>query len=71
MLASPNMVGPNHGTAIVTLEDLRYIVDGSALTELPLPIQEGEFQGKGHPASKIRFDHNEGLWHVLGTHHTG
>ncbi len=36
MLASPDVVGPNHGTAIVTLEDLRYIVDGSMLTELPL-----------------------------------
>ena len=35
------------------------------LTELPLPIQEGEFLGKGHPASKTRFEINEGLWHLL------
>ena len=65
MLATPDMVGPNHGTAIVTLEGLQYIVDGSMLTELPLPIQEGQFLGQGHPASKTRFERNEGLWHVL------
>ena len=65
MLANPDMVGPNHGTSIVTLEGLRYIVDGSMLTELPLLIQEGVFLGKGHPASKIRFERNEDLWHLL------
>ena len=65
MLGGPDVVGPNHGTAIVTLEDHRYIVDGSMLTELPLPIQEGEFLGKGHPVSKTRFEIKEGLWHLL------
>ncbi len=65
MLANSDTVGPNHGTAIVTLEDRQYIVDGSMLTELPLLIQDGEFLGKGHPASKIRFEINEGLWQLL------
>ena len=65
MLASPDMIGPNHGTEIVTLRNLQYIVDGSMQTELPLPIQEGEFLGKGHPVSKTRFEIKEGLGHLL------
>ena len=65
MLATPDIIGPNHGTTIVILENIQYIVDGSMQTELPTPIQEGEFPGKGRPASKTRFEINEGLWHLL------
>jgi N-hydroxyarylamine O-acetyltransferase len=65
MLAAPGVVGPTHGTAVVTLEDRQYIVDGSMQTEQPLLIQEGGSPGTGHPASRTRFENKEGLWHLL------
>ncbi len=65
MLTSPDAVGPTHGTTVVSLDGRQYLVDGSMLTERPVPIEEGEFRGTGHPAERIRIEHREGLWHVL------
>jgi len=64
MLTSPDAVGPTHGTAIVSLDDRQYLVDGSMLTERPIPIEEGVIRGTGHPAERIRVEHREGCWHV-------
>lgn len=65
MLNSPDTVGPTHGTAVVSLDDRRYLADGSMLTERPVPIEEGEIKGTGHPAERIRIEYREGCWHVL------
>ena len=65
MLNSPDAIGPTHGTSVVTLDERQYLVDGSMLTERPVPLEEGEFKGTGHPAERVRVEHREGLWHVL------
>ncbi|MFQ6030941.1 MAG: arylamine N-acetyltransferase [Dehalococcoidia bacterium] len=62
MLVTPDMVGPTHGTVVVTLEDRQYLVDGSMQTEEPLLLQEAESTGQVHPAARTRFERREGQW---------
>ncbi len=61
MLTSPTVQGPNHGTVIVTLDDCSYLVDGSMLTERPLPLRDGSGNTK-HPASQIPVKKRDGSW---------
>ena len=65
MLSSPDAVGPTHGTVIATLDNRRYLVDGSMLTERPVPVEEGVTLEAGHPAERIRVEHRESCWHVF------
>ena len=69
MLSSPDAVGPTHGTVIATLENRRYLVDGSMLTEKPVPVpvsvEEGVTLEPHHPAERIRVEHRESCWHVF------
>ena len=46
MLVHPDVVGPTHGTVIVTLEGQQYLVDGSIQTEEPVPLAEGDYGKK-------------------------
>ena len=65
MLSSPDAVGPTHGTVIATLDNRRYLVDGSMLTERPVPVEDGVTLEAGHPAERIRVEHRESCWHVF------
>ena len=65
MLSSPDAVGPTHGTVMATLDGRRYLVDGSMLTEKPVPVEEGATLEPRHPAERIRVEHREGHWQVF------
>ncbi len=65
MLSTPDVVGPTHGSVVATVEDQRYLVDGSMHTERPVPIQAAELEDPQHPAERIRMEVREGLWHLL------
>ena len=65
MLSSPDAVGPTHGTVIATLDHRRYLVDGSMLTEKPVPVEDGITLEPRHPAERIRVEHRESCWHVF------
>ena len=65
MMTSPDAVGPTHGTVIATLDNRRYLVDGSMLTEQPVPVEEGFTSEPGHPAERIRVEHRESFWQVF------
>ncbi len=65
MLTSPTVRGPNHGTVVVTLNGCQYLIDGSMLTECPLPLQEGAPGEAQHPAAQIRFKKRAGQWQFL------
>ena len=62
MLTSPTVRGPNHGTVVVTLDATQYLIDGSMLTERPLPLQEGSPGQALHPAAQIRFEKRADQW---------
>ena len=64
MLVHPDVVGPTHGTVIVTLEGQQYLVDGSIQTEEPVPLAEGNY-GNGHPSSRIHLERRNGQWFWL------
>ena len=64
MLTSPTVRGPNHGTVIVTLEGFHYLVDGSMLTEHPLPMQEGSPGVTGHPGAQIQVENRAEQWQI-------
>jgi N-hydroxyarylamine O-acetyltransferase len=64
MLATPNVIGPTHGTVFARVDNRRYIVDGSMHTELPVPVEEGGPQEVHHPAQRVHLEHREGHWHV-------
>jgi N-hydroxyarylamine O-acetyltransferase len=40
MLSSPDARGPNHGTIVARIDGEQYIVDGSMLTDRPIPLRE-------------------------------
>ena len=65
MLSSPDAVGPTHGTVMATLDNRRYLVDGSMLTEKPVPVEEGVTLEPRHPAERIRVEHRESCWQVF------
>jgi len=69
MLSSPDAVGPTHGTVIATLDNRRYLVDGSMLTEKPVPVpmsvEDRVTLEPGHPAERIRVEYRESCWHVF------
>ena len=62
ILTSPTVRGPNHGTVVVTLDGVQYLIDGSMLTERPLPLKEGIHSGTQHPAAQIRFEKRTDHW---------
>ncbi len=64
MLATPDVVGPTHGTVFAAVDDRRYMVDGSMQTELPVPVEEGDAQEVRHPAQRVHLEHREGHWYV-------
>lgn len=69
MLSSPDAVGPTHGTVIATLDNRRYLVDGSMLTEkpvlVPMSVEDRVTLEPGHPAERIRVEYRESCWHVF------
>ena len=65
MLTSPTVRGPNHGTVIVTLDGAQYLIDGSMLTERPLPLEEGSPGDAQHPAAQIQFEKRAEQWHFF------
>ncbi len=62
MLTSPTVRGPNHGTVVVTLDGAQYLIDGSMLTEHPLPLKEGIPGEAQHPAAQIQFEKRAEHW---------
>ncbi len=62
MLTSPTVRGPNHGTVVVTLDGDQYLVDGSMLTERPIPLKEGVPGRTQHPAAQIQFEKRAEQW---------
>lgn len=65
MLSSPTVRGPNHGTIIVTVEGCHYLVDGSMLTEYPLPLEARVPRQALHPAAHIPCEKRAGRWHFF------
>ena len=65
MLNSPDAVGPTHGTVIATLDNRRYLVDGSMLTEKPVPVKSGVIEESQHPAERVLVEHRAGFWQVF------
>ena len=65
MLSSPDAVGPTHGTVMATLDNRQYLVDGSMLTEKPVPVEDGFTLEPRHPAERVRVEHRESCWHVF------
>jgi arylamine N-acetyltransferase len=64
MLATPDDVGPTHGTVFAEVDGRQYLVDGSMLTELPVPVQEGGPRKMHHPAQRVHLEHRDGHWNV-------
>ena len=65
MLTSPTVRGPNHGTVIVTIEGCRYLVDGSMLTEQPLPLRDSPpFEAK-HPGTLVQLARRTDQWQIF------
>ncbi len=62
MLTSATVRGPNHATVVVTLDGCQYLIDGSMLTERPLPLQEGSPGQAQHPAAMIQFEKRADQW---------
>jgi hypothetical protein len=62
MLATPDVVGPSHGTVFVSVDNRPYMVDGSMQTEQPVPVEEGGPQEVCHPAQRVHLEHREGHW---------
>ncbi len=65
MLTSPTVRGPNHGTVIVTLEGRHYLVDGSMLTEHPLPLLDSSPSEAGHPAARVQLERRAEQWQIF------
>lgn len=65
MLSSPTVRGPNHGTVVVTLDGRQYLIDGSILTERPLPLQEEDPGQVKHPAAQVRVEKRAEHWQVF------
>jgi N-hydroxyarylamine O-acetyltransferase len=65
MLSAPGVRGPNHGTVLASIDGRDYLVDGTMLTERPIPIQEGDHRAVQHPGAQIRIEQRDGHWHVL------
>ena len=62
MLTSATVRGPNHGTVVVTLDGAQYLIDGSMLTERPLPLKEGAPSEAWHLAAQIQFEKRADQW---------
>jgi N-hydroxyarylamine O-acetyltransferase len=62
MLISPTVRGPNHGTVVASLHGAQYLIDGSMLTEHPLPLKEGIPGEAQHPAAQIQFEKRAEHW---------
>ena len=62
MLTSPTVRGPNHGTVVVTLHGAQYLIDGSMLTERPLPLKADVAGAARHPAAQIQFKKRAEQW---------
>ncbi len=61
MLIAPN-IPPNHGTVIVSLDDERYIVDGSILQVEPLRLDETSVTGVSNGAWGVQCEKRDGHW---------
>jgi N-hydroxyarylamine O-acetyltransferase len=61
MLATPDVVGPTHGTVFAMVDGRQYMVDGSIQTELPIPVEEGDPQEVCHPAQRVHLEHREDI----------
>jgi arylamine N-acetyltransferase len=62
MLTSPTVRGPNHGTVVLILDGAQCLIDGSMLTERPLPLKEGVPGKAQHPAAQIQFEKCAEQW---------
>jgi N-hydroxyarylamine O-acetyltransferase len=63
MLVAPNLP-PNHGTVIVSLDGVRYVVDASILHSEPLPLEEEKATTINHPAWGVRCVKHNNHWHI-------
>ena len=65
MLVAPDLP-PNHGTVLVTIENRRYVVDASILSDEPVPSGEGDSfdTTQSAPAWGVRTHFNSGKLHV-------
>jgi arylamine N-acetyltransferase len=64
MLATPDVVGPTHGTVFAMVDGRQYLVDGSMQTESPVPVREGGPETLRHPAQRVHLEHRDGQWQV-------
>lgn len=63
MMAAPDLP-PNHGTVIVTVEDVRFLVDSALLHVQPLQLREAETTQVAHGAWGCRSVWEDGRWHI-------
>jgi arylamine N-acetyltransferase len=61
MLAAPHLP-PNHGTVLVTLDGVRYLIDGAMLCGEPLRLHDEEETIVEHPAWGLRCARRAGQW---------
>lgn len=63
MLVAPDLP-PNHGTVIVTVDGVRYVVDASILHHEPLRLDEHTATGVEHPAWGVHCHKRQGHWYI-------
>lgn len=63
MLHAPQAT-PNHGTVVVSLDGLKYLVDSSMIYREPLLLDEKNPTGVEHPAWGVQCRKRDGKWHI-------
>ncbi len=63
MVTSPD-VPPNHGTVLVDLDGVRYMVDASILHNQPLLLVDGQTTAIPHGAWGVEARQQDGRWHI-------
>jgi N-hydroxyarylamine O-acetyltransferase len=63
MLVAPH-IPPNHGTVLVTWDEMRYVVDASILHGEPLRLDASMPTGVTHPAWGVQCSMRDGHWYI-------